>query len=129
MSEKKLAIKLLNGVFGVCKLNNEEKFPEWAVNRHFYAVTKTAEELSVVCLQEDIPDNEQCERDWRLLKVMGILDFSLIGIIYSISEVLAEHKISIFVISTYDTDYILVKDKDVDKALNALSEKYEIITE
>ena len=126
MSEKKLAIKLLNGIFGVCKLDNEEKFPEWAVNSHFYTVTKTADELSVVCLQEDIPDSVQCERDWRLLKVMGVLDFSLIGIIHSISEVLAEHKISIFVISTYDTDYILVKDKDIDKALKALAENYEI---
>lgn len=127
MSEKKLTIKLLNGVFGVCRLNNKDKYPEWAVNQHFYSVTKTADELSVVCLQEDIPDGVQCERDWRLLKVMRVLDFSLIGIIYSISQVLAENKISIFVISTYDTDYILIRDKDIEKALKALSEKYEII--
>jgi len=129
MTEKKLTIKLLDGVFGVCKLNNEDKIPEWAVNQHFYSVTKTADELSVVCLQEDIPDGVQCESDWRLLKVMGVLDFSLIGIIHSISQVLAENKISIFVISTYNTDYILVKDKDIDNALKALSEEYEIIKE
>ncbi len=68
------------------------------------------------------------EKDWRVLKVEGTLDFSLIGIISSISTILANEKISIFAISTFDTDYILVKDKDVDNATNALSnEGYEII--
>jgi len=73
-------------------------------------------------------DNIKCEKDWRILRVEGPLDFSLIGILSSISTTLANKGISIFAISTYDTDYILVKDKKVDMAIDALSaEKYEII--
>jgi hypothetical protein len=70
----------------------------------------------------------KCESGWRILKVLGPLDFSLIGIISSISSVLADRKISIFAVSTYDTDYILVKDSYIGEAVSALTEKgYEII--
>jgi len=86
------------------------------------------DELSIVCSQACIPSNIKCEKDWKALKIEGPLDFSLIGILCSISAILAQNGISIFAISTYDTDYILVKEKDITKAINALSnEKYEII--
>ncbi|WP_346771735.1 ACT domain-containing protein [Anoxynatronum buryatiense] len=71
----------------------------------------------------------KCEKDWKMLKVEGPLDFSLIGILSSISTVLAQRKISIFAISTFDTDYILLKSQDFDNAIQALtSEGYEVIT-
>lgn len=128
MPEKILAMKLLQEKFGVCRLDKDELIPMWVRNSNFYSITKTMDELSIVCSQAAIPSDIKCEKDWRMLKVEGPLDFSLIGILSSISTILARQGISIFAISTYDTDYILVKDKDLVNAINALSnEKYEII--
>lgn len=128
MSEKILTMKLLKNRFGVCRLNNDELIPEWFQNSNFFSITKTSDELSIVCSEDSIPKGVKCEKDWRILKVEGPLDFSLIGILSSISTILAKQEISIFAISTYDTDYILVKYKDIDNAIEALSnEKIEII--
>lgn len=128
MSEKKLTMKLLRGKYGVCRLDKSDLIPEWMQNSDFLSITRTQEELSVVCSEESIPNDIKCEKDWRILKIEGPLDFSLVGILASISTVLAQKKISIFAVSTYDTDYILVKNKDIDSAIAALtSEGYEII--
>ncbi len=130
MSEKILTMKLLNEKFGVCRLNKNELIPEWVKNSNFYSITKTSDELSIVCSQDSIPSNIKCEKDWRTLKVEGPLDFSLIGIISSISTILALKRISIFAVSTYDTDYILVKNKDIDNVILALSnERYKVINQ
>lgn len=128
MSKEVLTMKLLKEKFGVCKLDKDELIPEWIQNSKFYSVTKTADELSIVCSQDSIHGEIKCEKDWRILKVEGPLDFSLIGILSSITTILAKKKISIFAISTYDTDYILVKNKDIDNAVNALSDEKYIIT-
>lgn len=128
MMEKKLIMKVLEGIYGVCRLDSNQPIPNWATNSSFYSITRTFDELSIVCFQESIPDDVKFERDWRILKVEGPLDFSLIGILSSISTVLAENKISIFAISTFDTDYILIKSKDFESAINALKDNgYEII--
>jgi len=128
LSEKKLTMKLLRGKYGVCRLDKSDLIPEWMQNSDFLSITRTQEELSVVCSEESIPNDIKCEKDWRILKIEGPLDFSLVGILASISTVLAQKKISIFAVSTYDTDYILVKNKDIDSAIAALtSEGYEII--
>ena len=128
MTQKKLTIRLLKDSYAVCRLAKDDKPPVWINDSEFYSVTKTADELSVVCLQKGIPNDIKCEKDWRILKVEGPLDFSLIGILSSISTILAQQRISIFAVSTYDTDYILVKDADIDSAVKALAdENYEII--
>lgn len=128
MSEKILTMKLIKEKYGVCRLNKTESIPEWAKGSEIFSITKTLDELSIVCVQENIPNEIKCEKDWRILKVEGPLDFSLIGILTSISTILAQKSISIFAISTYDTDYILVKDKDIDSAIEALfNEGYEVI--
>lgn len=128
MSEKALTMKLMKGLYGVCRLKRDAVIPGWASQGSFYSITKTSDELSVVCSQDNIPKGVMCEKDWRILRVEGPLDFSLIGILSSISTILAKKGISIFAVSTYDTDYILVKDKDTGSAIEALSaEKYEII--
>jgi hypothetical protein len=128
MSEKILTMKVLEGKFAVCRLNNNELIPEWARNSEFFSITKTSDELSIVCSQDSIPSEITCEKDWRILKIEGPLDFSLIGILSSISTILAQRGIGIFAISTYDTDYILVKHKDINDAIDSLSsERYEII--
>ncbi len=114
--------------YGICRLLPSEPLPVWVPNSDFYSITKTMEELSIVCALEQIPTGILCERDWRSLKIEGTLDFSLIGILSSISTILAQSKISIFAISTYDTDYILVKDKDIEDAITALTKQgYRII--
>jgi Uncharacterized conserved protein len=128
MIEKILTMKLLKGKYGVCRLNKTELIPEWARNSDFFSITKTSDELSIVCFEDNIPNDIKCEKDWRVLKIEGPLDFSLIGILASISTILAQKGISIFAISTYDTDYILVKNKDIDNAIDSLiKERYEVI--
>lgn len=128
MVEKILTMKLLKEKYGVCRLDKTELIPEWAQNSGFFSITRTSDELSIVCSEDNIPKDIKCEKDWRALKIEGPLDFSLIGILASISAILAQKGISIFAISTYDTDYILVKNKDIDNAIESLvKEKYEVI--
>ena len=128
MEKKILTMKLLKEKYVVCRLDENELIPEWVQSGDFFSITRTAEELSMICSEENILEDIKCEKDWRILKVEGPLDFSLIGILASISSILAKREISIFAISTYDTDYILVKNNDIDNTIEALkSEKYEII--
>ncbi len=122
MTQYILSMSLLSDLFGVCRLEPDQSIPDWVNGSGFYSVTKTADELSIVCNQAAVPDGVLCESDWRALKVEGPLDFSLVGILASISALLAAQQISIFAISTYDTDYILVKDKHVEKAVRALTQ-------
>ena len=99
------------------------------LSAEFFFIGKTDEELSLVCRTEDTPVNI-VERDdgWRGFRIEGVLDFSLIGILSKISTILAENQIGIFAVSTYNTDYILVKAENFDRAMDALSaEGYEVI--
>lgn len=124
---EKLKIRLLQGIYAVCQISNREKVPSWVEEKGFFSVTKTEDEISIVMLQEKISKDMKVEKDWRILKVEGTLDFSLIGILAKISSVLAENQISIFVISTFNTDYILVKEEKIEKAMAVLNlEGYEI---
>lgn len=121
-------MKLLKEKYGVCRLDKTDPIPSWARDNDFLSITRTLDELSIVCNQDSIPNNTKCEKDWRILKIEGPLDFSLIGILASISTILAKEGISIFAVSTYDTDYILIKENNVDKAVEVLlNEKYEVI--
>ena len=99
------------------------------INADFYFIGRTDEEVSLVCRTEDTPPLA-IERDdgWRGFRIQGMLDFSLIGILSKISGILAEHKIGIFAVSTYNTDYILVKEENFDRALSVLnSEGYSVV--
>lgn len=128
MLEKILTMKLLKEKYGVCRLDKTEDIPDWTKNSDFFSITRTSDELSIVCNQDNVPSDIKCEKDWRALKIEGPLDFSLIGILSSISTILAQNGISIFAISTFDTDYILVKNKDIAKAIEVLTiERYEIV--
>lgn len=130
MSENFLTMRLLVGRYGICRLNSNDLIPEWVYKSSFLSVTRTMDELSIVCNEESIPNNIKCEKEWRVLMVEGPLDFSLIGILASISKILSQNLISVFVISTYDTDYILVKNNAINNAIEALvSEGYRIVEE
>lgn len=127
MTNKKLHLKLLKDTYGVCRLQKNDSIPSWAFEGEFYSITKTDDELSIVCLQNNIPENIKCETDWKILKIQGPLDFSLIGILSKISTLMAENEISIFAVSTYDTDYILIKEEKIDIAINILeNDIYEV---
>ena len=121
-----MKLKVIDGDFSVCKVTSYEKVD---MSAEFCFTGKTDEELSLVCLTENTPDNT-IERDdgWKGFRIEGVLDFSLIGILSKISAVLAENKIGIFAVSTYNTDYIFTKADKFGKALTALEEKgYEIL--
>lgn len=104
----------------VCKLSD---FSGIDLNAPFFMIGKTDEELSLVCRTEDTPDHT-IERDngWRGFRIRGVLDFSQIGILSKLSRILADHQIGIFAVSTYNTDYILVKKENFERALEVLSE-------
>lgn len=120
MATSKLTLKLFKEKYGVCRLKNDDELPTWCTLDNFVSITKTEDELSIVCKEDIIKTGVVCEKDWQMLKIIGPLDFSLIGILSSISSILASKKISIFAISTYDTDYILVKNDKIDEALEIL---------
>jgi hypothetical protein len=121
MSEIALTISLLPGTYAVSRLGSEARLPRWATSGRFFSVTRTADELSVVCDERAIPGEITREGGWRCLKVLGPLDFGLTGILASLTAPLAEASISIFAISTYETDYIMVKAVDLERAVAVLS--------
>ena len=105
-------VKVLPNKYLICRFQHDTVLPEWIYSQGFNSITKTKDEISVVTLQSDfIPKDIPCNIDWRILEVVGPLDFSLTGVIAGIAVILSEKKIPIFVISTYDTDYLLVKEK------------------
>lgn len=117
--EKQLTLKVFEDILGICRLDRSDQVPDWAEG-NFLSITRTSDELSIVCCQECIPEKIKSEQGWRYFKVEGTLDFSLVGILSSLSGTLARQGISIFAISTYDTDYILVKEQELDRAVKAL---------
>ncbi|MDO5294229.1 MAG: ACT domain-containing protein [bacterium] len=115
-----MEIKRFEQKFSVCKVTN---YSQVNLEDQFCFIGKTEEELSLVCLTENVPDNTTEREDgWRAMRIQGELDFSLIGILSKISTILAENKIGIFAISTYNTDYILVKEEKYEQALAALED-------
>ncbi|NLO37941.1 MAG: ACT domain-containing protein [Ruminiclostridium sp.] len=117
---KAMTFSLLQESYAVCRLDSTSKIPDWLKGDAFYSITKTAEELSVVCSEEHVPCDVQSETGWIILKIQAKLDFSLTGILAEISTILADQGISIFALSTYDTDYVMVKEKDLVQAAAAL---------
>ena len=115
-----MELKKLDYKLNVCKVAH---ITDVDTSKDFYFIGKTDEEISLVCKTEDTPQNTT-ERDdgWRGFRIQGLLDFSLIGILSKISAILAENSIGIFAISTFNTDYILVKAENFEKALKVLSD-------
>ena len=115
-----LTLTLLAEPLAVCRLEPHSAPPAWAWNGGLVSLTRSAEELSLVCAAANVPPGVQAEQPWRALKVAGPLDFSLIGVLASLAVPLADAAISIFAVSTYDTDYVLVRSGQIDAALDAL---------
>ncbi|MDO7787667.1 ACT domain-containing protein [Desulforamulus aquiferis] len=113
-------LSILEGTFAVCRLQ-PGVVPGWAFsNKDFVSVTSTEEEVSIVCNVANVPQGVICEQPWVVIKVRGPLDFGLTGILASLANPLAKAGISIFAVSTFDTDYLLVKMQDLPKARQIL---------
>ena len=121
MTPPQLPLEIIPQTLAVCRLPPNAPVPQWAAG-DFVTISRTPEELSITAVQDRVPADVRCERDYRALRVRGPLPLDLIGILASIAEPLARAKLSIFAISTFDTDYVLVKARDLDLALGALRE-------
>lgn len=122
----KIEIKRIEHDFSICKVPG---IPSDALKEEFCFIGKTDEELSLVCLTSKVPENATDRDDgWKAFRIQGILDFSLIGILAPIAGILAENKVGIFAVSTYNTDYILVKKDKFEKAVSLLENNgYSIV--
>jgi hypothetical protein len=119
-----LNLMLLKNKYSIYRFESGSVLPEWIYESDFYSITSTIDELSVVTLQnESNSEGIICSRDWRILKIAGPLDLSFTGIIADITDILKAYEIPVFVISTYDTDYILVKQAKIDLTVKVLTEK------
>jgi hypothetical protein len=113
-------LDLLPGRFAVCRLPADADVPAWARGGPFNSITRTSDELSVVCAEGLAPEGTRCENGWRVFQVAGPLEFSLTGVLSAIAAPLASAGVSIFAISTFDSDYVLVKEENLAKAVEAL---------
>lgn len=119
---------LLQGTYAICRFSIHDVIPQKIYSSDFYSITKTIDELSLVVEESLAPADAKQESDWRVLKVEGPLDFGLTGILNSLTKPLADAGISIFAISTFDTDYILVKGSKLDLAAEMLSKSGHVVT-
>ena len=115
-----LNLILLQDVFAICRLEGDARIPDWAEVSGFTSITRTSDELTVVCPQTHVPGEVVSDKGWRCLKVEGPLDLSLTGVLASLVTPLAHAGISVFAISTYDTDYLMVKQDSLPDALRVL---------
>ncbi len=128
VTQHHLSLTLQKEVLAVCKLAPDASVPDWAWSPGtFHTISRTPEELSIVCLDSAVPSEVKKESGWRILKVDGPLDFSLSGILASIAGPLANAGISIFAISTYDTDYVMVKSDKAEEALKVLTKAGHVV--
>ena len=120
-----MELKIINQDFSICKV---EDLSQIDYLDKFCFISKTDEELSLVCSTNSVPENAiECDNGWKAFRIQGVLDFSLIGILSRISTLLAENKIGIFAVSTYNTDYILTKEENFDKSIKILERNGYVI--
>ncbi len=125
MSEQ-LRLRVLSTRFGICQLAADAGLPAWVAG-NLTAVVRTPDELSIVCPQNSIPETVPRTECWRCLRVVGPLDFSLVGIIAGLTSILAEAGISVFVISSFNTDFLLVQEDALQSTVNCLQEADHLI--
>ncbi len=118
-----LRLSVLEERLAVCRLDPPAEIPVWATGAPFFSATRTSDELSIVCPEEHVPPGITCELGWRALRFDGSFEFGLVGVLASVAVPLAESEVSILAIATYDTDYVLVEESQLDLATQALRER------
>jgi hypothetical protein len=111
----------LDDLYAVVRLEPDAEIPPWARTGHFWSVTRSESELSIVCAQDQVPPDASAERGWCAFEVAGPLDFSLTGVVASLVTPLADEQIPLFVVSTFETDYLLVREHDLHRSVAALT--------
>lgn len=106
--------------FAILKLSPQSTIPKWTAAGDFYSVSKTPDELSIVCPALNVPKNVKAEKNWMCVKVDGVIDFAQVGTLSSLTQPLAKAEISIFAISTFNTDYLFVKRDKLEQTIEAL---------
>ena len=124
-----MTLDLMPGSYAICRLPADAPIPAWATRGGWSSLTRTPNELSIVCASDEVPADVEAQRGYRGLTVRGPLDFSLVGIVAGLANVMAAAAISIFVISTHDTDYLFVRGADVDRAVDALRDAGHVVTD
>lgn len=119
---QRLTLSILPQLYAVCRLHPDKHIPYWALMGDPVSLTHTADELSVVCPQEHVPAEVQAERGWRCLKTEGLFDFATAGIQAALTIPLAEANISLLSIATYSTNYTLVKQENLERAIRVLEQ-------
>ncbi|MDQ3283591.1 MAG: ACT domain-containing protein [Acidobacteriota bacterium] len=114
-----LRLSILDARLAVCRLDANAPMPDW-VRGSFTSVTRTFDELSIVCDEAAVPDDVQAERGWRLLRVEGPIPFETTGVAAALVAPLAEARISVFLLATFDTDYLLLKEDVFERAIAVL---------
>src|SRR5688572_17760361 len=115
-----MRLSILPATFAICRLAPDDAVPAWSQQGSFFTITRTALELSIVCEERLVPDGIQAECGWRCLHLHGPIPFEVTGVIASLTKPLAEAKVSVSAIATYDTDYLLVKAEKLPAAIAAL---------
>jgi uncharacterized protein len=115
-----LQFRMLAGLYAIVQLAPETAVPEWAMKGEFTSITRTRDELSIVCPADNVPNEVRPALPWICLKLEGPFPFSLTGVLLSFIEPLSSNKIPIFAISTYDTDYVLIQEEFGRAALDQL---------
>ncbi|MBI2625394.1 MAG: ACT domain-containing protein [Candidatus Nealsonbacteria bacterium] len=113
---EKIKLSILPEKLGICHFDKNSPIPDWALEGDFFSITRTSQELSIVYPQEKIPGGVLFEKDWRAFKLESVADIYSVGIIASLTKPLAENGISVFNISTYETNYLLVEEKNFERA-------------
>jgi len=119
MSHRSITFTVLASRFAVCRLGARDAVPDWARGA-FVSITRTDEELSIICDELAVPADTRAERGWTCMKVLGPLPFEMVGLAAAITAPLAEAGVSVLIVGTFDTDYVLVKEELSAKAISAL---------
>ncbi len=114
---KSVKLNVLSDTYCVCRLGPKDQIPTWADGEGFVTISRSSEELSIVCPQSRVPDHIRSDRDWACLQFLGPFAFDEAGIVLSVIRPLSESRIGVFVVSTFDGDHMLLKRAELDRAL------------
>jgi hypothetical protein len=122
-----LRLLILPGSFAICKLPPDSPIPSWSTHGQFFSITHTPDEISIVCAEDQLPKEIDCSTGWRCLRVAGAMPFTAVGVLASLTAPLAAAGISLFAVSTFDTDYLLTQASDFERATAALRDSGHIV--
>ena len=118
-----MKLKLLKPTYSICKLSPDNEVPSWALTSSTFFLSKTSDELSIICPATEIPSEVKVSNGWRCIRVDGDLEFDEIGVVTTVSSPIANKGISLFLVSTHDRDYVLIHKDDLDNAISEYEKK------